>query len=161
MIDDQSLLNDRQEIVRLIVPVEVRQTRPAPPRPVKTNATSEIYISRISQHSPSFAGSPHPIKTSRSPGRLSLSRRSILHPNHSFFFRITGSIIHQNHGHMQGSPASNDWYVSTSPAIVSHPLIVVDRMRDTRPHNWAILMRSLGSTHLSRVTSSIGFIGWI
>jgi hypothetical protein len=32
------------------------------------------------------------------------------------------------------SPAANDWYVLTSLVIMSRPLIVVDRMRDTRPH---------------------------
>ena len=144
--------------------VKVRQTRPAPPRSAKTNATSEIYISREIQHSPSFTGSPHPIKTSRSPGRLSLSRRSILHPSF-LFFRITGSIIHPNHGHMQGSPASNDWYVSTqfcncvtpadcSPQNARHPSITVLAC-------WAILMVSLGSTHRSRVTSFNTPAGWI
>ena len=63
----------------------------------------------------------------------SLSRCDILSSQSSFFFRITGSIIHQNYGHIQGSSASHDWYVLTS-LIVSHSLNVVDRMRDTRPH---------------------------
>ena len=34
-------------------------------------------------------------------------------------------------------PATNDWYVLTGFALESHPLIVVDRMRDARPHQWA------------------------
>ena len=61
---------------------------------------------------------------------FSSSCHSNLHPNHYFSFWISRSIIHQNYGHMQGPPATNDWYIPTIFPLLSPSLIVVDSMQD-------------------------------
>ena len=61
-----------------------------------------------------FPSSYQDVKLAWTTSFLFLPRRSILH---LFFFRIAGSIIHQNYGHIQGLSATNDWYVSTKLCI--------------------------------------------
>jgi hypothetical protein len=111
-----TLLNDRQEMMYA--------------RPSETNASSSTVFCQnkcnlrnlYKQEIPAltvlhwFPTSHQDVKLARTTSFLFLPRRSILHP-FFLFFRIAGSIIHQNYGHMQGLPATNDWYVSTKFCI--------------------------------------------